>query len=88
MLALHAGKHGIIERLVKDGMDVNIRDRHGDPLLVLALLKKHRRTVNLLLDHGANAQSTDRHGKSAVEIARQAGMNRIVRRLREMGAKD
>lgn len=69
-------------------MDVNIRDRHGNPILVLALLQKHRGTANLLLDHGANAHATDRHGKSAVEIARQAGMNRIVKRLREMGAKD
>ena len=88
VLALHANKHSIIELLVKAGMDVNIRDRHGDPILVLALLQKHRRTAHLLLDHGANAHATDRHGKSAVEIARQAGMNRIVKRLREMGAKD
>ena len=69
-------------------MDVNIRDRHGDPILVLALLQKSRRTASLLLDHGANAHATDRHGKSVVEIARQAGMGGIVKRLREMGAKD
>lgn len=78
----------MLEHLVKAGMDVNIRDRHGDPILVLALLQKYRGTALKLLVHGANARSTDRHRKSAVEIARQAGMHRVVNRLREMGARE
>ena len=71
--AARAGRVLEVERLVRQGMDVNARNPDGHTALMLAAQNGHTATVQKLLTLGANPALRDLQGHSAAELARQQG---------------
>lgn len=52
-----------VKRLIELGGDVNVTDKDGRPALVVAIQKKNQKTVNLLINAGANVNTICRESK-------------------------
>jgi hypothetical protein len=70
--AAEAGDTQTIELLLSYGADVN-RDDTSGTALTKAAAKGHLRTVRLLIDRGARLDAVNRHGLSALALARRHG---------------
>ncbi|OHD19207.1 MAG: hypothetical protein A2087_14005 [Spirochaetes bacterium GWD1_61_31] len=77
-----------VELFLDSGYPVDVRDKHGVPLLCQAARSRHLSVLKDLLERGAdiNLQSEDR-GYSALMDAAQAGDEATVRFLLEQGAE-
>jgi len=81
--AARLGNTKIIETLLFEGIDVNVKDKDGWTALMWAADKCHFDVVELLLKNGANINMKNKNGKTAFLIAEE-GMNlKIVERLKE-----
>ncbi|ESO93468.1 hypothetical protein LOTGIDRAFT_175546 [Lottia gigantea] len=56
-----------IDILLNLGADVNIQDKGGKTVLMLACMKNDRKLVEKLLIHGADVNIVDNHGRSALQ---------------------
>ncbi len=52
--AVNNGNESKLRNLIKQGVDVNIRDRDGKPGILIAVEKKHNGIVRILLDNGVD----------------------------------
>jgi len=69
----------IIEYLIKSGANVNLSDStNTTPLHAAADAVRYFDVVKMLLDHGADKEARDKKGRTAVDIAREKGNNKIV----------
>jgi ankyrin repeat protein len=64
--AVLAGDHGGVERLLRQGADVNARDEHGTSALMLATVVADLRLVQTLIDHGADVNAKNQAGATAL----------------------
>jgi ankyrin repeat protein len=55
--------------LIEHGADVNIVNKYGRTILMVAIVNKNLRTATLLLEYGADLSARDNEGESAFEIA-------------------
>ncbi|ESP00120.1 hypothetical protein LOTGIDRAFT_87526, partial [Lottia gigantea] len=55
-----------IDILLNLGADVNIQDKGGETVLMLACVKNDRKLLEKLLKHGADVNIVDNHGRSAL----------------------
>ncbi|HJT88058.1 MAG TPA: ankyrin repeat domain-containing protein [Bryobacteraceae bacterium] len=60
--AVQKSDTGAVERLLKQGMNANLRDAEGTPVLMNAVLFANANCVRLLLEHGANPNTADAAG--------------------------
>ncbi len=85
-LAALYGQCPEIERLLKAGMDVDIRNRNGTAPLHNAAFSGHKEAVELLLSHGANPNSIDSTGQTPMFQAAERGSLEIIKLLVKHGA--
>ena len=65
--AIRAADHNAIHRALTDDPElVNVTDRHGATPLMYASLYASAKSIQLLLDHGANPNHADNHGATAL----------------------
>ena len=58
------------ERLLRQGIAVDVRNRRGATPLMLATARRNRGMAEFLLAHGAHPDARDSHGNSALAMAR------------------
>lgn len=75
-----------LERLLKNGADVNARDQNGNTPLASAALLGDVEAVRLLLDHGAGVNARGSLGVPPLILAAMVGSPEIVNMLLERGA--
>jgi ankyrin repeat protein len=84
--AARLGNAKIIEALLLEGIDVNVKDKDGWTALMWAAYKCHYDVVDLLLKNGADINRRNENGKTVFHIA-EGGMHReITELLRKHGS--
>lgn len=84
--AVRRGDVEAVRRMLRDGADVNARDKHGQTGLMIAAHQGRRELVRTLLGAGAAPDHTAKYGLSAVMLAVINGDAEIVRMLADAGA--
>lgn len=79
--AAQTGEETAVQRLLDQGIPIEISDSHGQTALHTAAAQGNVSTVNLLLECGANASSRDEQGRTAIHEAAKNGHEPTVRRL-------
>ncbi|WP_217126415.1 ankyrin repeat domain-containing protein [Hydrogenophilus thiooxidans] len=75
-----------IASLVAQGLDPNVSDREGNPLLVWAARHGKTELVSTLLRHGASVNQRNLIGETALMAAAYGGSTEIAAQLLEAGA--
>jgi ankyrin repeat protein len=89
--AAHLGHDGVVRQLIKAGAPLDhVNNLHWTALIEAVVLggggARHQRVVNDLLVAGANAQLTDREGRTPLMLAQSRGYRSMVRQLEVAGA--
>jgi len=84
--AVQKGNQQELERLLRNGADVNVRDGNGNTPLASAVLLGDVEAVRMLLDHGADVNARGSFGTPPLILASMAGSSEIVRMLLNKGA--
>ena len=84
--AAHLGHDGVVRQLIKAGAPLDhVNNLHWTALIEAVVLgdggARHQRVVHELLAAGANAQLTDREGRTPLALARSRGYTAMVRQL-------
>jgi len=87
---LEAAKHGDgaekINQAVTDGGEVNMKDKYGNPVVLLAANFGHTEVLRVLLKLGATVDAKDTHGRTALMMAVRESYVGCVQLLLEGGA--
>lgn len=83
--AASQGDQRLVERLLAQGANVDIRTRNGTPLM-MASAHGHCDVVSLLIEHGASLSLTDSKGETALHKACGGDHADVVRTLIRAGA--
>lgn len=75
-----------LERLLDDGVPVNLTTSDGNSLLMLAAYHRHAAVVEQLLAHGADVERVNDHGQTALAAAVFRQDRRTVEALLTAGA--
>ncbi|WP_438437958.1 ankyrin repeat domain-containing protein [Hydrogenophilus thermoluteolus] len=75
-----------VASLVARGLDPNVSDREGNPLLVWAARRGKTELVSTLLRHGASVNQRNLVGETALMAAAYGGYTQIAAQLIESGA--
>ncbi len=84
--AIKRGDVLIVRDLLKEGSDVDARDRYGQTALMLAAHAGYRQVVEILIAHQANLNITAKFGLSALMLAIIAGHVEVASLLAKAGA--
>jgi phosphatidylglycerol:prolipoprotein diacylglycerol transferase len=84
--AVRKGDQLELERLLKNGADVNSRDHNRNTPLASAALLGDIEAVRMLLDHGADVNAPGSFGAAPLILASMTGSPEIVRMLLNKGA--
>jgi hypothetical protein len=84
--AILKGRIAVVQSLIAQGVNVNVKTVTGKTPLMAASYKGYSDIVQLLVEHGADPNMRDSTGDSAVRIAARAGFTRIVDQLKRAGA--
>ena len=76
-----------VQRLLKNGTDVNERDTWGHTPLISASWAGHTDIVKILLAHGADVNATTPRGWTALRFAYDQSHNEVADLLKAAGAK-
>ena len=84
--AAHLGHDGVVRQLIKAGAPLDhVNNLHWTALIEAVVLgdggERHQRVVHDLLKAGANAQLTDREGRTPLALARSRGYGSMVQQL-------
>jgi hypothetical protein len=85
--AILKGRTAVVQTLMQQGVNVNIRTVSGKTPLMAAAYKGYSDIAQLLVDHGADVNVRDGKGDTALKIATRNGYTRIVDLLKKAGAK-
>ncbi|MEW6331293.1 MAG: ankyrin repeat domain-containing protein [Pseudomonadota bacterium] len=83
--AILKGRIAVVQSLLNQGVNVNVRTVSGKTPLMAAAYKGYSDIVQMLLDNGADVTSKDGRGDTAEKIAERGGYTRIVELLRKGG---
>jgi uncharacterized protein len=85
-IAVWSGNALVVKSALYDGADPDLRNKHGQPVLLIASEKGFKDIIQELLDKGANVNITDNNGSTALMYAAKSGHADIVYKLLEKGA--
>jgi ankyrin repeat protein len=90
--AAHLGHDGVVRQLIAAGAPLDhINNLHWTALIEAIVLgdggARHQRTLQALLDAGANTQLTDRQGRTPLQLGKERGYESMVRALLAAGAQ-
>jgi len=85
--AILKGRIAVVQSLISQGVNVNVRTISGKTPLMAACYKGYSDIVQLLVDHGADANAQDSKGDNGLKIAMRGGYTRIAELLKKAGAK-
>jgi ankyrin repeat protein len=77
-----SGDLGILRTVLAGNIDLDARDAQGRTALILAIQYGHVDAVKMLLDHGANPNTTDSHGVTPLMAAHNRGNYQIIAALK------
>ncbi len=83
LYAVSTGNLDEITRCINNGAEINRQDKGGYTPLMLAAWAGIEESVILLLDNGADPWILDNSGKTAAQIARDAGFEKIAYEIEE-----
>lgn len=84
--AILKGRTAVVQSLLAQGVNVNVRTVSGKTPLMAAAFKGYSDIVQLLIDSGADPNIADARGDTALKIAARGGFTRIVDLLSKSGA--
>ena len=76
--ALYAGKVPRVQQLLKQGIDLEMKDKNQRTALILAAESANVEFVQMLLARGATIDATEQDGYTALIIAATAGNHELV----------
>lgn len=90
--AAHLGHDGVVRQLIAAGAPLDhVNNLHWTALIEAIVLgdgrERHQRSLQALLDAGANTQLTDRDGRTPLQLAQARGFGSMVRALKAAGAR-
>ena len=80
------GAAGLLVPLLGAGVPVDLRTSDGESLLLLATANNHPKTVQMLLDQGANPNLADHEGQTPLMIAAAQDLDQLINALLTAGA--
>lgn len=83
--AILKGRIAVVQSLLNQGVNVNVRTVSGKTPLMAAAYKGYSDIVQMLLDNGADVSSKDGRGDTADKIAERGGYTRIVELMKKGG---
>ncbi len=86
--AILKGRTAVVQTLMDQGVNVNVRTVSGKTPLMAAAYKGYGDIVTMLLTGGADANIRDSKGDTALKIAARAGFSRVVEQLKKSGAAE
>ncbi|OJD29624.1 ankyrin-1 isoform x1 [Diplodia corticola] len=86
-LAAERGNHDTVEVLLEHGVNPNLRNFQGQPLLHRATARNKLDTVRLLLEHHAKVDLRDANGRTALMANADVGKDKVLSLLQEHGAR-
>jgi ankyrin repeat protein len=84
--AIQRGELERIRDLIKEGVDVDSKDSHGQTALMVAARKGHTDVVRFLVQSGAELNVAAKYNLTALMLAVINGHTEIVRSILEAGA--
>jgi hypothetical protein len=85
--AILKGRIAVVQSLITQGVNVNVRTISGKTPLMAASFKGYSDIVQLLVDNGADTNAKDSKGDNALKIATRGGYTRIAELLKQAGAR-
>jgi len=85
--AILKGRIAVVQSLISQGVNVNVRTISGKTPLMAACFKGYSDIVQLLLDNHADTNAKDSKSDTALKIAVRGGYTRIVELLKRAGAR-
>ena len=85
--AILKGRIAVVQSLIAQGVNVNVRTISGKTPLMAACYKGYSDIVHLLVESGADVNGKDSTGDTAMKIAARGGYSRIVELLKKAGAR-
>lgn len=80
------GDVGLVKQFLRDGYDIDRKDRYGQTALMLASVYGHKPLVDLLLTHRAALDVTAKHSLSALMLAIINRRSVVAMKLIDAGA--
>jgi ankyrin repeat protein len=79
MLAASNNFHQVVDLLIRRGADIDLVEHtHGWTALIWSAKRGHLETVRVLLEHGADRNSADDEGKTALDHATQKQYDTVI----------
>ncbi len=90
--AAHLGHDGVVRQLIAAGAPLDhVNNLHWTAAIEAVVLgdggPRHQKTLQALIDAGANLQLADRHGNTPLQLARSRGYTAMVAMLEKAGAR-
>ena len=85
--AILKGRIAMVQSLISQGVNVNIRTVSGKTPLMAAAFKGYSDIVQLLVGNRADVNMKDSRGDTALKLAARGGYTRTVELLKKSGAK-
>ncbi len=90
--AAHLGHDGVVRQLIAAGAPLDhVNNLHWTAAIEAVVLGdggvRHQKSLQALIDAGANLQLADRHGLTPLQLARSRGYTAMVAVLQKAGAR-
>ena len=84
--AILKGRIAVVQSLLNQGVNVNVRTITGKTPLMAAAYKGYGDIIQMLIEHGAELNAKDGRGDTAIKISVRGGYTRISELLKKSGA--
>lgn len=78
----HIGREEIVELLLRNGVDINSKNKNGSTALDIAVEKGFGKIVEILMQSGADPKVENKNGKTAIDIANEKGEIIFIHEIR------